>query len=53
MLIDRLRIQYDKLPSRETALALTKIEEALLWLNKRTYERIKQGVDNTPEPHKS
>lgn len=52
MLIDRTKTLGAKLPSRENSLALTKLEEALLWFNRRTQNRIKQGVENTPLPHK-
>lgn len=38
---------------RENALALTKIEEALLWLGARTALRQEQGVEGTNNPHKS
>ena len=47
MLIDRLAFLNDRLPSRESALARTKCEEALLWLNKRTADRIQRGVEGT------
>jgi hypothetical protein len=47
MLIDRLRHLHEKLPSRESALAITKSEEALLWLNKRTMDRKARGVEGT------
>lgn len=47
MLIDRLSFLGDRLPSRENALAKTRCEEALMWLNKRTAERIKRGVEGT------
>ncbi len=33
--------------TRETSLAITKLEEALMWLNKRTQDRISRGVLNT------
>ena len=33
--------------NRETAIALTHIEEALLWLNKRVEDRIDRGVLGT------
>ena len=48
-----LRLQYlqKKLPCRENSLALTKIEEALLWLNRRTEKRVQQGVETTDIPH--
>lgn len=34
---------------RENALAITKLEEALLWLGKRTADRIARGVEGTHE----
>ena len=40
--------EYNKhLPSRENSLALTKIEEALQWLNSRKAEREYRGVYGT------
>ena len=33
--------------SRETALAITKIEEAVMWLDKRTADRKERGVEGT------
>ncbi len=50
MLIDRLKTLSAKLPSRETWLAITKCEEALMWLEKRTRDRKARGVDGTPRP---
>ena|SRR5215813_6316300 len=47
MLIDRLTYLHNRLPSRETALARTKCEEALLWLKKRTADRKERGVEGT------
>lgn len=32
---------------RENAVALTKIQEAMMWLNKRTRDRIARGVEGT------
>lgn len=32
---------------RENAIALTKVEEAMLWLAKRTTDRIRRGVEGT------
>lgn len=49
MLINRLQFLGQKLPSRETSLAITKLEEALHWLNARTQERKARGVEGTPE----
>lgn len=38
---------------RENALAITKMEEALMWLNRRTELRQKQGVEGRNKPHVS
>ena len=43
-LIDRHKKLNDKYPSREGALAITKMEEALQWLEARVKERIRRGV---------
>ena len=46
IVIDRLRsFQAGPFKCRENALALTKCEEAMHWLNHRTTERIKRGVE--------
>ena len=37
--------QRGELPCRENALAITKLEEARMWLNERTRNREKQGVE--------
>lgn len=50
MLIDRLHHMQGRLSSRETAIAITKCEEALLWLNKRTADRKARGVEGTHQP---
>ena len=45
---DRLRsFQAGPYSSRYNALALTKVEEAMLWLHKRTLERMQRGVEGT------
>ena len=36
---------------RENAIAITKLEEALHWLNHRTRARIEQGVEGTDVKH--
>ena len=44
----RQRIEFyqaSKFKCRENAIAITKIEEALLWLNKRTQDREKRQVE--------
>ena len=47
---DRLRdLQNGPFACRTNALALTKIEEALHWLEARTKERISRGVEGTSQ----
>lgn len=46
--IQRLKLyQAGELRCRENALALTKLEEAQLWLEKRTADRQKRNVEGT------
>lgn len=46
IVIDRLRsFQAGPFSSRENALALTKCEEALHWLQQRTLDRMRRGVE--------
>ena len=48
--IARQRIQYyqnSKFSCRENAIAITKLEEALLWLTKRTADREARDVEGT------
>ncbi len=48
VVIDRLRgFQSGKYACRENAIALTKLEESLLWLQKRTLDRLRRGVEGT------
>lgn len=48
IVIHRLRgFQSGEYACRENALALTKLEEAMHWLNHRTSERQKRGVEGT------
>ena len=45
---DRLRsFQQGPFASRYNALALTHIEDAQNWLNRRTLERMRRGVEGT------
>lgn len=48
-LIDRMNYLNTAFPCRENALAITKLEEALMWLNKRTQNRIERGVEGKNE----
>jgi len=46
VLIDRLKgFQSGQFSCRENAVALTKLEEALMWLQKRTRDRMARGVE--------
>jgi hypothetical protein len=46
IVIDRLRcFQKGQFSCRENAIALTKLEEALLWLDKRTADRKARNVE--------
>ena len=48
IVIDRLQcFQKGEFACRENAIAITKIEEALMWLRKRTQDRIDRGVEGT------
>ena len=50
MVITRLEhFQKSEFACRENALAITKLEEALLWLRKRTMGREKRQVEGTHE----
>lgn len=45
MIIDRMNSLQAKFPCRENAIAITHIETALLWLEKRTADRKARGVE--------
>lgn len=47
MLIDRMKYLQDKAPCRENAIVITKLEEALMWLDKRTADRKARRVEGT------
>lgn len=48
ILIDRLRcFQSGPFACRDNAIALTHLEEAQMWLKRRTEERIRRGVEGT------
>lgn len=48
VVIDRLRsFQSGPYSCRENSVALTKCEEALMWLQKRTRKRMARGVEGT------
>ena len=43
--IERLKNLNEKFSCRENSLAITKMEEALMWLEKRTEDRKERGVE--------
>lgn len=45
-----LGFQSGQYACRENAVALTKIQEAMMWLQKRTRERVFRGVEGTSAP---
>jgi len=45
MLIDRMNYLQGKFPCRENAIVITKLEECLMWLNKRTSDRKARSVE--------
>lgn len=48
--IDRLRsFQAGPYACRENAIALTHLEDALMWLQKRTRDRLARGVEGTSQ----
>lgn len=49
--LERLRrLNQPPHAGRETALAITKLEEAVMWLDKRTRDREARGVEGTSQP---
>lgn len=44
MLIDRLNNLNSQFPCRENSIVITKLEESLMWLNKRAMDREARGV---------
>lgn len=48
IVIDRMRgFQSGQFACRENALALTNLEQAMMWLQKRTRDRMARGVEGT------
>lgn len=43
--IERLNDLNERFYCRENSVAITKMEEALMWLNKRTENRLNRGVE--------
>jgi hypothetical protein len=53
ILLHRLTQLNKAFPCRENALAITNLEQSLMWLKRRTELREKQGVEGLNLPHKS
>ena len=51
--VEKLQEFNRRLPCRETSLAITKVEEALHWLDHRTRRRLAEGVEGTESPHRA
>jgi len=49
VLIDRMQFLQDRFPCRENAIVITNLEESLMWLNKRTADRLQRGVEGRHE----
>jgi len=47
--LEQLKYLNNKFPCKENAVAITHIETALLWNNKRTADRIKRNVEGKNE----
>lgn len=47
ILIDRLSFLQGKFPCKENACAITHLQEGLMWLEKRTRDRLKRQVEGT------
>ncbi|MBC1499390.1 hypothetical protein HB943_02155 [Listeria weihenstephanensis] len=45
--LERLQELNKQYPCRENSIAITKLEEAVMWQNKRTTDRIARGVEGT------
>ena len=48
-LINRMNFLNGKFPCRENSIVITHLETALLWLEKRTNDRIKRDVEGKNE----
>ena len=45
VVLNQLKGYQEKFPCRENAISITKLEEAIMWQEKRTTDRIKRGVE--------
>ena len=49
VVLQQLKGYQEKITCKENAISITKIEEAIMWQEKRTSERIKRGVEGKHE----
>ena len=47
----RYKMLNKSFPCRENALAITKLQEAIMWDEERTAQRCRQGVEGYDKPH--
>lgn len=47
--LEQLKYLNEKFPCRENSITITKLEEALMWNDKRTQDRIKRNVEGKDE----
>ncbi len=47
--LDRLRYVNSKFSCRENAVAITKLQEAIMWLEEGTRDRVERGVEGKHE----
>ena len=45
VLINRMQYLNSKFPCRENSIVITKLEESLMWLEKRTADRVARNVE--------
>ncbi|MBC1935192.1 hypothetical protein HCA69_02355 [Listeria grandensis] len=45
LVLEHLKGLNQQFPCRENAVTITKLEEAIMWQDKRTNDRIKRGVE--------
>lgn len=51
MMIHDLKFKNELVPSRESSIAITKLEEALMWMEERQRNRQAAGVQGTYKKH--
>jgi len=49
LLIERTKQLNEKFPCRENSIAITKMQEAKMWFDERTRERVERGVEGRHE----